>query len=221
MASCQFAFSNAEAFVEVLVRDLSLLDGENVKCILASEAQVQELLIQLEQSIEEAENIENRLGAYDQILNSVRDTMKKMDKKNHIISIANKNNCCLLQELESIVSKLKLNKMNQNILEEPDFNSPKGLKIAIDAGNALKDVLTCKFDTTLFELTAIQEQQKMLEKYKEKFSRTINRQLNNLFIHFGNEIDDSMDKLELPTHIVVHKQLTCFTKLMHWSKVKY
>lgn len=103
MTDCEFAISNAEGFMEVLARDLSLLDGENVQCVLASEAQVESLMQQLELAISEAEKIENRLDSYDEILRHIRDTMKNMEKKNMMIEVADRNNSRLLQELEKIV----------------------------------------------------------------------------------------------------------------------
>lgn len=89
--------------MEVLARDLSLLDGENVQCVLASEAQVEALMTHLETAIDEADKIEKRLDSYDEILCHVRDTMEKMERKNSMISIVNGNNVLLLKELENIV----------------------------------------------------------------------------------------------------------------------
>lgn len=103
ISTSEFAISNAEAFMEVLARDLSLLDGENVQCVLASEAQVESLMEQLDIAIAEAEKLEKRLDGYDEILCHVRETMEKMEKKNSMISVVNKNNTLLLKELENIV----------------------------------------------------------------------------------------------------------------------
>lgn len=103
MSGCEFAISNAEAFMDILARDLSLLDGENVQCVLASEEQVEVLMDQLEVAINEADKLEKQLDSYDEILCHVRDTMEKMEKKNSMISVVNKNNQLLLKELENIV----------------------------------------------------------------------------------------------------------------------
>lgn len=103
MSGCEFAISNAEAFMDIITRDLSLLDGENVQCVLASEAQVEVLMQQMEAAIDEANKIEERLDEYDRILCHVRDTMEKMEKKNTLIEVANKNNQTLLTELENVV----------------------------------------------------------------------------------------------------------------------
>lgn len=103
MSNCEFAISNAEAFMEVLARDLSLLDGENVQCVLASETQMEALMEQLDVAIAEADKIEDRLNSYDEILCHVRDTMEKMEKKNSMISVVNKNNTLLMSELDNVL----------------------------------------------------------------------------------------------------------------------
>lgn len=103
MSGCEFAISNAEAFMEIIARDLSLLDGENVQCVLASEAQVESLMGLMEAAINEADKIEAKLDGYDKILCHVRDTMEKMETKNKVIEMANKNNQKLHVELENIV----------------------------------------------------------------------------------------------------------------------
>ncbi|KAF5273489.1 hypothetical protein FQA39_LY07506 [Lamprigera yunnana] len=222
MNDCEFAISNAEAFMEVLARDLSLLDGENVQSVLASESQVETLMAQLEMAIDEADKIEQKLDSYDEILKHVRDAMEKMEKKNSMISIANKNNLHLLKELENIVKQLDLPRKYQDILDDADLTSNQGLRLAIEAGSAIRDAMNSQLDPALLRMAAVQEQRKRFEKYTDKFSRSICRQLNNLFIHYGNdkgESDKSVDGLVLPQHGSVHKELSLYAELMHWIKV--
>ncbi|KAJ8968991.1 hypothetical protein NQ317_014494 [Molorchus minor] len=222
MSGCEFAISNAEAFMEILARDLSLLDGENVQCVLASEEQVESLMEQLELAINEADRMETQLNAYDEILCHVRDTMEKMEKKNSMISVVNTNNQLLMQELEHMVTKLDLPEEFQRTLDNADFTSHEGLAAAIKAANALKVAMNSNIDKALLQMTAVQEQRKKFEKYKEKFSRSLSRQINNLFIHYGNhkgESDKSTEGLILPQHSAVHKELYAYMELMHWMKV--
>jgi hypothetical protein len=224
MSGCEFAISNAEAFMDILARDLSLLDGENVQCVLASEEQVESLMGQLEIAINEADRLEKQLDSYDEILCHVRDTMEKMEKKNSMISVVDKNNQLLLQELEKIVTRLDLPRKYQETLENADFTTTQGLKAAVEAGNALKVAMNSDIDKALLQMTAVQEQRRRFEKYKEKFSRSISRQLNNLFIHYGNhkgESDKNIEGLILPQHSGVHKELNSYIELMHWIKVTF
>lgn len=222
MEGCEFAISNAEGFMEILARDLSLLDGENVQCVLAAEEHVESLMEQLELAINEADRLEKQLDSYDEILCHVRETMETMEKKNSMNSIVNKNNQQLMAELERIVTKLDLPIEYQRVLDDADFTTPEGLAIAVKAANALKVAMNSDIDKALLQMAAVQEQRKKFEKYKEKFSRTLSRQLNNLFIHYGNhkgEADKNVEGLILPQHSGVHKELYPYTELMHWMKV--
>lgn len=109
----------------------------------------------------------------------------------------------------------------QKTLEDSDFTTQEGLTAAIKAANALKIAMNSNIDKALLQMTAVQEQRKKFEKYKEKFSRSLSRQLNNLFIHYGNhkgESDRNVEGLILPQHSGVHKELYAYTELMHWMK---
>ncbi|CAH1965658.1 unnamed protein product [Acanthoscelides obtectus] len=221
ISGCEFAISNAEGFMEVLSRDLSLLDGENVQCVLASEEQVESLMEQLELAINEADKLEDQLDAYDEILCHVRDTMEKMEKKNSMISVVNTNNQKLMHDLENVITKLDLCPEYQKTLEDADFSTREGLGAVVKAAEALKVAMNTNIDKALLQMCAIQEQRKKFERYKEKFSRSLSRQLNNLFIHYGNhngETERSSDGLFLPQHNGVHKELYAYTELMHWMK---
>lgn len=111
----------------------------------------------------------------------------------------------------------------QECLEDADLTTPEGLKAAIEAGNALRDSLNCQIDPALLRMSAVQEQRKRFENYKNKFSRIITRQLNNLFIHYGNhkgDFEKTSEGLILPQHTGVHKELHAYSELMQWIKVE-
>lgn len=81
--------------------------------------------------------------------------------------------------------------------------------------------MNADIDKSLLKMSAVQEQQRKFDKYKDKFSRGIARQLNNLFIHYGNhkgEAERNTSGLILPQHSGVHRELRPYTELMHWSK---
>lgn len=113
-----------------------------------------------------------------------------------------------------------MDRKHQEILEDTDFQSPGALKAAIEAGNALKVAMNCDVNKALLQMKAIEDQRKKYDKLKSKFSINISRQLNNLFIHYGNHKGEGdKDGLILPQHSGVHKELRPYTELMHWMKV--
>lgn len=224
MSECSFAIKDAEQFIGQLVGHLSDMDGANVQSVLASELQVNALMTQIETAIAEAEGIEARLDGYDSILCHIRDTIEKMGEKNAMIGIANTNNHKLLGELESLVQQLDLPYHHQKALTEPDLTSQVGLDAAVAAAKALQGCINADIDGDLLRLLAVQDQQKRMDKWKLKFSQTVSRHLNNMFIHLGNDVShstsssDSHHELVLPKHTTVHRELAPFSELMHWLK---
>lgn len=224
ISECDYAISNAELFMEQLTINLQDLDGANVQSVLASEKQVDALMTQLETAIAEAERVETRLDEYDEILCHTRESMEKMGEKNTMIDIANKNNIKLLQELENVVNQLDLPYVHQIALTDTDLTGAAGLSAAIAAGRALQNAMNSDIDPALLQLTAVQDQRKRFEKWKAKFSQTINRHLNNMFIHLGNDLSESPQlhgmpgDITLAKHTFVHKELTTYSELMHWTR---
>ncbi|XP_034249053.1 exocyst complex component 1 isoform X2 [Thrips palmi] len=222
MSQCGFAISNAEAFMEMIARDLSVLDGENVQSVLASQEQVEMLMTQIEAALTEVDVVETRLNMYEEVISHVRDALEKMEEKNSMINIVNCNNQKLLAELENVIFQLELDGKHQAALTEADLTSATGLADAIAAGKALLNAMNAEIHPALLRMAAVQEQRKRFDKWKAKFSQTISRHLNNLFIHLGNDAGETLsfhaNELTLPRHESIHRDLVVYAELMHWMK---
>lgn len=226
IADSNLAITDAELFMEQLGKNLQDLDGANVQSVLASEKQVNALMEQIEAAIDEANRVETRFDEYEEILCHVRDTMEKMGEKNSMIEVANNNNINLLNELEKLIAHLDLPYAHQIALTDTDLTTPQGLATAIAAGKALQTAMNCDIDSALLRLTAVQDQRKRFDKWKAKFSQTISRHLNNMFIHLANDLSESQlnaassgsGELVLMKHGAVHKELSAYNELMHWLK---
>lgn len=232
--SSDLIITDAEQFMDQLSKNLQDLDGANVQSVLASEKQVNALMEQIETAIVEANRVEARLDAYDEILCHVRDTMEKMGEKNAMIEVANNNNIKLLSELERLVVQLDLSHNHQVALNDTDWQTPQRLAAAIAAGKALQTAMNCDIDASLLRLTAVQDQRKRFEKWKTLFSQTISRQLNNMFIQSANNFNlgesqlvgtangagaaTPIADLVLTMHSNVHEALLTYSELMHWIK---
>ncbi|XP_063242626.1 exocyst complex component 1 [Bacillus rossius redtenbacheri] len=222
MSQCELGVSNAEAFMEILAKDLSVLDGANVHSVLASEQQVGQLTQQIEAAIAEAGRLEGRLDSYDEVLCHIRDTMEKMEEKNLLIEVASRNNSKLLGELQAVVAQLDLPQAQQAALAEADLASARGLADAVAAGAALLAAAGAQVHPALERMAAVREQRRRLDKWRAKFSQTVSRHLNNLFIHLGNDAGDALgfhsQELTLPRHTSVHRELQPYAELMRWCK---
>ncbi|XP_026847884.1 exocyst complex component 1 [Drosophila persimilis] len=220
-SECDFAIKDAEQFIEQLSRELHDLDGANIQSVLASEQKVMKMMEHIDNAISEADKFETRLDTYEDILGHVKETMEKIGGKNAMIEIANNNNIKLMKELNKVISQLDLPHSQQQALDEPDLKTVAGRKVAIAAAQCLQQAMNSDIDPALLRLEAVQDQRKRFEKWKQKFSATVSRFMNNLFIHLGNEIGDmplTNTDLSLPNHSNVHRELTPYTELMHWTK---
>lgn len=223
LGECNSVVRNADRFIDYLTKNLIQLDGANVESILASgeaEEKVLSLLQVIDAAIDEVETVEKTLDDYDEIMSNIRDSMEKMGEKNSMIEIANKNNMKLLQELEKVITQLDISHAHQLALTETDLNSVRGLQMAKDAAKALQNAMNVDIDPALLRLSAVQDQRKRFDKWKAKFSNTVSRYLNNLFIHLGNDLGESThrDELKLPKHNH-HRELLAYQELMHWMKM--
>lgn len=80
-------------------------------------------------------------------------------------------------------NQLDLQHKHQVALVDADLTSPQGLQNAIAAGKALLAAMNAEIQPALVRLAAVQEQRKRFDKWKAKFSQTLTRHFNNLFIH--------------------------------------
>jgi archaellum component FlaC len=71
--------------------------------------------------LQHAESLESRLNQYDELMESIRDSMDKMEGKTGNFETVNLNNKKLLNTLEKIVKQLDLSYTHQQALTEADF----------------------------------------------------------------------------------------------------
>lgn len=215
MSGCNYAISNAELFMENLSKDLSVLDGENVQSVLASEPQVTQLMNGIEEAITEASLVEARLTVYDEALGRIREVMARVGQKNQAIHTANHNARLLLDQLDAIITQLDIPSQYQKIINEAELPGGR-IELGV-AGASLLKATTAPLPPGLDKLSAVTEQKRRLDKLRAKFSILVARHLNNLFIHLGNDPGEnsvSGGDLILPTHQTVHRELEPYTELM-------
>jgi len=223
MSGCETAISAADQFADRLSRELSVLDGDNIHSMMASEEAVDNLMDLLTTSINQVEILESRLNQYDEFLEHIRDSMEKMEGKTESLETVNNNNALLLTELDNIINKLQIPHEYQMILADADFNNPDLLPAIIEAAQALSHALLAPIPYSMTKLAAVQEQRKRCDKWKDKFSKNFCRHMTHTFIHVGNESGEntshaSNPKLVLQIRTNIHKELLPYSQLMHWLK---
>lgn len=227
MSECTYAISNAELFMEQLTQSLQHLDGANVQSVLASEKQVDALMAQIESAIREAENVEQRLDEYDEILGHTRDSMEKMGEKNAMIDVANRNNIKLLHELDRLINRWDMSPEHRATLTDAKLTTDAGRLAATAAASALQHALHSEISAPLQMLEAAERQRRDLEMLRLKFSDAFNRHLNNLFTFLANSMQEQQGGSggsggtadgTLRAHATVHDELRKYGDLMQCMK---
>merc|ERR1712013_747701 len=196
MQGCDTAVTAADQFADRLTAELSVLDGANIHSMMASEE------------------------AVDHLMDHIRDSMEKMEGKTESLETVNENNSALCQELDSLVQKLQVSYEHQQILQEADFSNPADLDIVVEAAWALATAMLAPIPYSLTRLAAVQEQRKRMDRWKERFSKSLCRHFNNVFISLGNEGGEGLGHgdLHLPLRTRLHQELLPYSRLMHWLK---
>merc|ERR1740137_200196 len=176
MSGCDTAVTAADQFADRLTAELSVLDGDNIHSMMASEEAVDNLMELLTTSINEVEFLESRLNQYDDLLEHIRDSMEKMEGKTESLETVNDNNSKLLLELDTLVLKLQISYEHQMLLQEADFANTDNLPRTVEAAQALSAAMLAPLPFSLTRMAAVQEQRKRMDRLKDRFSKPLCRQ---------------------------------------------
>ena len=177
----------------------------------------------LDQGLQLALDIEEKVDKYEDTLQSVKDTMENMRDKDSSIQIRNNNHQQLLEELQTLVTNLDLDQSEMRALLDEDLSSPRGIKVCTEASKHLLKCMTADIDPSMKKMAAVQEQLKKFTKVKATFAKRLAYHLNNCFIHQGNELGETLSRvqggdLKLPTHKTSQKDLLPYAEMMGWLK---
>ncbi|XP_030836971.1 exocyst complex component 1 isoform X5 [Strongylocentrotus purpuratus] len=222
MAECEFAIGNAEAFIERLANDLSVLDGANIHSIIESQQEVARLMFLLDDSLREVNKVDSSLDEYDKMLEGVRVHMEIMEQKDSMIQIQSQNHGQLLSGVETIMQKLDMPHQQQLALLDRDLGSPKGIMDCTAAAQVLQEKMDAELLPGLGKMRAVVEQRELLTNLQEKFAQRLAIHLNNVFIQQGADMSEMMhtlgNRLTLPKHFTFHRDLIPYAELMQWLR---
>ncbi|KAL1429405.1 hypothetical protein MTO96_002454 [Rhipicephalus appendiculatus] len=83
--------------------------------------------------------------------------------------------------------KLDLPHAHQVALLNGDLSSQDGIRACTAAARALEEACSAQTRPGLSKMAAVQEQTKLLEKLRDKFSTTLSHHLNKLFLRLASE----------------------------------
>lgn len=214
---------NAEAFTEKLACDLTLMDSLNIHDIMASEQRVLDLMQTLQNSIDETFRLENKIIYYESLLKNVRDIVQKAEKKEAIVQTYNDNNKRLVNELNTLVTKLDFSKQEEYLLKNFDLKSAYNSTMCLEAALRLQEALQFDISPTLNSLQGVVEQKRYLNSVANNFLHRLLNQLfdiiNDLVIKYQERVFSSMKGTDLNDHSGIHNQLLNYCEFVKWIRV--
>ncbi|XP_071489037.1 exocyst complex component 1-like [Diadema antillarum] len=222
MDECEFAIGNAEAFIERLANDLSVLDGANIHSIIESQQEVARLMFLLDDSLREVNKVESSLDEYDKMLEGVRVHMEIMEQKDSMIQIQSHSHSQLQEALETLMRKLDMPHKQQLALLDRSLGSPAGIMECTAAAQTLQEKMDAELLPGMGKMRAVVEQRELLTNLQEKFAQRLAIHLNNIFIQQGADMSEMMNtlssRLTLPKHHTFHRDLIPYAELMQWLR---
>lgn len=225
MEQCEFTIHNAEAFTEQLSKEVTATDATNIQNIMLSEQRVINLMRVLQNAVDETSKLEQKISHYETLLKSVKDVVIQVEQKEALVQKQSENNSKLMNELENLIIQLDFSKENEQYLIEGDLTGSRGISMCNKAAKCLEDALNANIHPALLNMIAVQDQRRILDKIKIKFSSRLSHHLNNLFSHLINQYGEELmskisseGELKLPVHSLIHDVLKPYSYLMKWLR---
>ncbi|XP_051790771.1 exocyst complex component 1-like isoform X2 [Erpetoichthys calabaricus] len=218
MEQCEQAVADSEAFVQMLMTDLQVLDQANLKEIINSEKQVHLIVQLIEEALKESEHLEKQLCAHEELLHTVKEHMDNI----HQLQIIDRNHQKLYEEVIYLVENLTLAEEHAWILNNGNLDEPKDLELCIKAVQALSCCTSTNLTAGHRKLQAVAEQLIKFESLRQNFENRFVNHINKIIVLQGMDqdfiLESDIDSLILMSHSARHRKLMSCKPLMEWLK---
>uniref|UniRef100_A0A8C4SIB0 Exocyst complex component 1-like n=1 Tax=Erpetoichthys calabaricus TaxID=27687 RepID=A0A8C4SIB0_ERPCA len=218
MEQCEQAVADSEAFVQMLMTDLQVLDQANLKEIINSEKQVHLIVQLIEEALKESEHLEKQLCAHEELLHTVKEHMDNI----HQLQIIDRNHQKLYEEVIYLVENLTLAEEHAWILNNGNLDEPKDLDLCIKAVQALSCCTSTNLTAGHRKLQAVAEQLIKFESLRQNFENRFVNHINKIIVLQGMDqdfiLESDIDSLILMSHSARHRKLMSCKPLMEWLK---
>nr|XP_033799895.1 exocyst complex component 1-like [Geotrypetes seraphini] len=214
--------ANAAVFAERLIKDLQVLDEENLQTMISSEEQVMLLMGFVEEALEEVFRVERSLDVHVSMLGSMKQQMDHIQKGNSLLQLIDCNRQKLMHEVHFLTDKLDLSDENCQALHTCDCSSPEALRTCITAVDALHSCMSTQLKPGHRKLQAVAEQLIKFESLRQNFEKNFVSHITNIFQQQGTDQGSALvhqaGRLTSPKHTSYHQELLPYIPLMAWLK---
>ncbi|KAJ3295740.1 Exocyst complex component 1 [Borealophlyctis nickersoniae] len=207
-----------------LLTELQALEAANVHAIIQSEDQANLVVEQLEGAILQLDQIDEWLGHYTHLLDSMGQDVHQIEIQTKGMQIASANQKLLLQEVQKLLTTLRLPGFIVEILRNEPLDDPDGIAQCEEATERLAEVINRKFDDGLGDMQAIKERVALYNGYGNQFAARLH---NHLKAYFQSQAElylqdknrtSKRGSLKLYGHETIEERLYRFRNLLRWLK---
>ncbi|KAJ3074763.1 Exocyst complex component 1 [Podochytrium sp. JEL0797] len=154
-----------------LESELQALEAANVHAIIESEEQAENVILQIDVTLDELKTIDAWLLHYTTLLDRMGQDVHSVEVKNKVLQITSFNQKALQQEIDRIVESMKLSEPVGQRLKYESLDDPKGVQNCQHVLKVLMDSIDrVKLDQEVGEICMVKERIELYEGYATTFS---------------------------------------------------
>ncbi|KAJ3238126.1 hypothetical protein HDU77_011556, partial [Chytriomyces hyalinus] len=206
-----------------LESELQALEAANVHEIIEGEEQADQVIADIDNTLHELETIDKWLLHYTTLLDKMGQDVHSVEVRNKALQVTSTNQKLLLQEIDSIVSKMKLTEPVSQRLKYESLDEPNGIKACERAVTVLMEIVKVKFDDTIAGIMLVKERHGLYNSYATdfavRFTEFITTLIRTLTENLAKDKTRSQ-KLHLKMSGIegVQTKLSNYRNLMNWIK---
>ncbi|KAI8612283.1 exocyst complex component Sec3-domain-containing protein [Chytriomyces sp. MP71] len=153
-----------------LEAELQALEAANVHAVIESEEDAERIIDEIDATLGQLETIDSWLLHYTTLLDKMGQDVHSVEVRNKALQVTSTNQKLLLQEIESIVSKMKLTEPVSQRLKYESLEEASGIKSCERAVSVLMEIVKIKFDDMIADISMIKERHGLYQSYAADFA---------------------------------------------------
>ncbi|KAJ3094814.1 hypothetical protein HK100_006011 [Physocladia obscura] len=208
-----------------LESELQALEAANVHAIIESEESAEKVLNQIQSTLNELKTIDEWLFHYTTLLDRMGQDVHSVEVRNKVLQVTTANQKSLLNEVDKIVTSMKLSEPVSQRLKYESLDEISGIKSCERAIQVLTETIgRVKKDEDIADIVMVKERIGLYDSYSTQFGERLTEFLKQLFANLvetlAKEKQPRTSKILLKISGLDNSQrkLCQYRPLMKWLK---
>jgi hypothetical protein len=204
---------------EELSNDVVRLETQNINDLIQSHQMIKQLWTGLGGAQTRLALVATQFEGYQYIVDGSKRSFEQIEKKNNRMAIITANQNLLLTEVQTLLSKIQLDKATIAVLTDGSFETGRALDESIRCAWKLDAALKADL-RGMSKMTSVNQQIQMMLGLRGVFARRLRHFLNDLFKTLANRRlgEKKQALLSLDHFETIVKPLQSYKQLINWLK---